>query len=94
LNLFIECFVAGVGAIVYVIGWYLSSINPAIPYILSIFSTLMIHNTAVTTVIHNYKSPTQKGKITARKNLIYLFIMLIVYWILTYIFINLGIIKK
>jgi hypothetical protein len=83
---FKECAIAGAGAILYAVGLFLSRTNPAIPYLFAVLSTVMIHNTAAAAILQELrKSPAEKENRTIRKNCIYLFSMLFIYWVMIFI---------
>lgn len=91
---FLECAVAGAGAIVYGIGCMLASVNPSIPYFFAVLTTVMVHNTTVSAIIgESKKSHSWKGNAAIRKNLIFLIVMLIIYWVIIFIFTQVKLIK-
>ncbi|HEX3017081.1 MAG TPA: hypothetical protein VHP31_04395 [Caproicibacter sp.] len=91
---FLECVIAGAGAVMFAVGCMLASVNLFIPYLFAVLTTLMLHNTAVTEIIGEFKkSHIWKGNATIRKNFILLIAMLIIYWIIIFLFVQVKLIK-
>lgn len=83
----IESAIAVAGLGILCLGMYLASVNLVIPYLFDILSTIMIHNTTVKEIISEYKKvPEKREHKTIRKSYKYLLIMLIVYWVITSVF--------